>query len=198
MTDRIDTNQDLVATLAQITESINVNTPSLDAIEAQLVPLLDAAEARGDNQAVTLITATYARAQELLIVATHNREAALTMKDIAETFQSQRDETLKELEDLTEAIEFVNTNNSLVSDLVEAVHEAIDEEDSYWYPERVEETIFEQLQDVFHYDDQYEKHINIFLDIWRVSLKVSPARKREFFAWLDAVKADSEVSDDDE
>lgn len=131
MTDRIDTPADLVATLATISESLNTTAmPTLDNIEAQLLPLLDDAEARNDQQAITLIQGTYARAQELINVAQASRENAATAVDLAQTFRNQRDDIAKELDELTEAVEHIDTTHPAVAQLAEYI-----EEDIYEYQE---------------------------------------------------------------
>lgn len=139
MSDRIDTNGDLVATLAQIGESLNSSAlPTLEAVEAQLIPLLDDAEARQDAQAITLIQGTYARAQELIIVAQQNREAAVTAMEIAQQVRKQRDAIAQEYDTLHDAVINDDRDHPLVSDLAETISEEIYEyqemygEDSYY------------------------------------------------------------------
>ena len=151
MTDRIDTPADLVATLATIAESLNTTAmPTLDNIEAQLIPLLDDAEARNDQQAITLIQGTYARAQELINVAQASRENAATAVDLAQTFRNQRDGIAKELEELTEAVETVDLNHPAVGELAEYIQEDIYEYQSLWDDDAGSEARWEYRGEICH------------------------------------------------
>lgn len=135
MTERIDTPADLVATLATISESLSATAmPTLDNIEAQLLPLLNDAEARGDSQAITLIHGTYARAQELINVAQASRENAATAVDLAQTFRNQRDGIAEEYDELYEAVVEDDRDHPLVADLASIIEEEI-----YTYQESIAE-----------------------------------------------------------
>lgn len=115
MTDRVDTYQDLASTIMQISESLNATEPpTMERIVDQLVPLLDAAEKRGDNEGVALIVATHARAQELLLDVKQSREVARTAIEIATTAHNQRVTAINELEELTDDLDNINLSNAQV------------------------------------------------------------------------------------
>lgn len=200
MTEPQITNQDLTMTLAQIEDTLaRAADPAalFEGAKAHLGALYNQAEAAGNNEAIVAINESWTHIQSLAAAAQQNHESYLIAKDIAGTFQTQRDEAMKEHKELIDAIEHFDTDNPLVSDLVEGVTEANNEEAAYWYDEQIEETIFERLQDSLHYDNEYEPHLEIFLEIFRCNIEVLPNRKREFYAWLDAVNADNAVDDED-
>lgn len=199
MTDAPITADDLKATLNTIEQALaTAEAVNVDVIAGQLNVLYTAAEQRADEPAMLAISQTWDHVQLVAQQAEQSRQAALTAIDIAQTTQNQHLTTLKELEDLSRAVENMDSDNPLVNDLIESVVEASNEEAAMWYDENVEETIYSQLQDVFGYDDDYNSHSEIFLEIFRNNLEVLPQRKREFYAWLKAVEADNAAGDSTE
>lgn len=205
MTDAPITNQDLQMTLAQVEETFaKAADPAalFDGAKAHLGALYNNAEADGNNDAMVAISDSWNHIQSLAAVAQQNRESYLIAKDIAGTFQTQRDDTLKELEELTKAVEYMDTDHALVADLVESINEANMEQEALWYDDSVYETVYDRMQDAFGYDQETRLHLDTFMEIFYNNIELQPARKREFLTWLDAVKADEEVSnngdDDDE
>lgn len=201
MADQPTTNQDIRATLATIEEQIRVAAdPELltEGARVKLGEMYTAAEAANDQAACTAIQKAWDDIQALAVDAKGAREFALTAMDVLGTVQGQRDDALNELKELSDALDHMDTDNEKIADFVESIQEAIDEEDAMWYDERVEDTIFEQLQDALCFDETYEEHIKIFLEIFRCNIEVLPNRKREFYAWLKAVEADNAAGDDDD
>lgn len=217
MTDRQTTASDVNATIDQIeqalAESADVGQLTMNGIEQLLGGMYQKAEAAGDQQAMQVINDTWGSITHLAQHSQHNREAALTMTEIAATMRNQRNEAIKDLETLTEAIEEIDTDNPLVRGLYDSAHEA-GSEDGYQNgyqmgsedgmeasDEYAWDTAYELLRDkyveAFGYDTEARSHQSIFTGILDCDIKVSPARKTEFFAWLDAVKADEDGDDDE-
>lgn len=203
MTDRPTTNEDLQMTLESIEESLAkaVDPAALvDGVSAHLGTLYTSAETAQDNDAMLAIEQTWNNVQSLARSAATNREAYLTAKDIAGTFQTQRDEALNELKELSHAVDHMDTDHPAVADLVESVQEAISETEMLWWDDTLSDSVYEHLQEAFGYD--VNEKLSVFMDVFWQNIELTPARQREFFAWLDAVQADQELDeegdDDDE
>lgn len=213
MTDRVDTNQDLETTLAVIQEQItSAADPTLLAEGARnrLGEMYTAAEAANDGAAMQSIQKAWDDVQALVVDTTRAREFALTAMDINKTFQNQRDNALKELEDLTDAVESADFDNPHIEAIYDMGFESGSElgfEDGIEHAEMInaenaEESFFERLsgrlQNVFGYTDEPYKRIAHFIDIMGGDIHLTDEQKQGFFDWIDGLNYDEDGDDDDE
>jgi hypothetical protein len=207
MTDAPITNQDLQMTLAQIEDTLAqaANPAALfEGAKAHLGALYNNAEAAGNDAAMIAINESWNHVQSLATAAQQNREAYLTAKDIAGTFQTQRDDVMKELEDLTEAVENADLRHPKVAKIYEEASDQgyqdgyenamndQDGDDDYAY-DLAWEILEDKYNEAFGESAEARFRRQIFIDIMSNDIEVQPNRLREFFAWLDAVKADNVV-----
>jgi hypothetical protein len=83
------------------------------------------AEAAGDADAMTAITTSWARTEQIALIANEQQEAMVYLATIAQNLKAQRDNAAGQFEKLYEAIKSVDNSHPLVAHIYEQAQEEV-------------------------------------------------------------------------
>jgi hypothetical protein len=83
------------------------------------------AEAAGDAEAMTAITTSWARTEQIALIANEQQEAMIYLATIAQNLKAQRDNAAGQFDKLYEAIKSVDNSHPLVAHIYEQAQEEV-------------------------------------------------------------------------
>lgn len=136
----------MTSELATTTAYDSIVQEKTDEIGQSLGALYDLAEAKGDDQALQLVTHSWAKVGELYEATQKLAELTKSVKSLADETRHQRDEALQDFKKLKDAVEDPwGTDDPVVSRLVEVLEENLSEEIWFGMEDYAHESMYENL-----------------------------------------------------